>query len=139
MTVDTVTGGIIFFVGRLLFGLVLGFMGLAHFMSTDQMAEYATSKGVPYGRLAVLGSGLLLVLGGLSVAVGVYPIVGGAFVALFMLVVTPVMHDFWTIHDPDERQNQMTQFLKNTVIFGTALVFVELGGLSWPYALNIGL
>jgi putative oxidoreductase len=114
-------------------------MGLGHFMNTDQMVEYATSKGVPYGRLAVLGSGLLLVLGGLSVVTGIYPIVGGAFVALFMLVVTLVMHDFWTINDPEERQNQMTQFLKNTVIFGAALVFVELGGAAWPYALNIRL
>lgn len=138
MVLETVTGGIAFLVGRLVFGLVLAFMGLNHFMNTGEMAQYAESKGVPAVTAGVLVSGLLLVFGGLSIITGVYPVVGAAFIALFMLVVTPVMHDFWTVDDPEQRQAEMTNFMKNAVIFGASLVIMELGGTTWPLALNIG-
>ncbi|SEP09004.1 hypothetical protein SAMN04487948_113115 [Halogranum amylolyticum] len=60
-------------------------------------------------------------------------------IALFFLGVTPVMHDFWSVDDPQQRQAEMTNFLKNATLFGAALVLVALSGTAWPYALNIGL
>lgn len=80
----------------------------------------------------------MLVAGGLSIALGVYPLVGAAAVALFLLVVTPVMHDFWTVEDPDRRQAELTNVLKNATLFGAALVLGALSGTAWPYALNLG-
>jgi uncharacterized membrane protein YphA (DoxX/SURF4 family) len=118
---------------------VLAFMGLNHVTGLDGMSGYADAKGVPAPRLAVLGSGLALVAGGLAIALGVYPLVGAAVIALFFLVVTPVMHDFWTVEDPEQRQSEMTDFLKNATLFGAALVFVALGDAAWPYALGVGL
>lgn len=138
MVLETMTGGIAFLVGRLVFGLVIAFMGLNHFMNTGEMAQYAELKGVPAATVGVLVSGLFLVLGGLSIVAGIYPVVGAAFVGIFMLVVTPVMHDFWTIEDPEQRQAEMTNFMKNAVMFGASLVIIELGGTAWPLALNIG-
>ncbi len=81
----------------------------------------------------------MLIAGGLSIALGVYPLVGAAAIALFFLGVTPVMHDFWTVDDPEQRQSEMTDFLKNARLFGAALVLVAVSGTAWPYALNIGL
>jgi uncharacterized membrane protein YphA (DoxX/SURF4 family) len=139
MALETATGGLAFLVGRLVFGVLLGFMGLSHFTGLDGMSGYADAKGVPAPRLAVIASGVMLIVGGLALALGVYPLVGAAAIAVFFLVVTPVMHDFWTVDDPEQRQGEMTNFLKNATLFGAALVFGALSGTPWPYALNIGL
>ena len=139
MALETTAGGLAFLVGRLVFGVLLGFMGLSHFTELDGMSGYADAKGVPAPRLAVIVSGLMLIVGGLAIALGVYPLLGAAVIALFFLGVTPVMHDFWTVDDPEQRQSEMTNFLKNATLFGAALVLVALSGTAWPYALNIGL
>lgn len=139
MALDTAAGGVAFLLGRLLFGVLLGFMGLNHFTGVDEMSGYAASKGVPAPRIAVVVSGIILVGGGLSIAAGVYPLLGAAALGAFFLGVTPVMHDFWAVEDPEQRQSEMTDFLKNAALFGAALVFLALSSTTWPYALNVGL
>lgn len=141
MGFDLGFGGIAFLAGRLVFGFVLGFMGLNHFMDLEGMRGYADSKGVPAPGVAVVGSGLLLVLGGLAIVLGVFPVLGAAAIGVFFLGVTPIMHDFWTVDDPEQRQAEVTNFLKNTALFGAALLVLAVGGAvsEWPYALNIGL
>lgn len=137
MALETTAGGVAFLLGRVLIGGVLAFMGLNHFMQTDAMTGYAESRGIPVARLSVLGSGLVLVIGGLSIVLGLFPILGAAMLVLFHVVVTPTMHDFWNADDPETQQNEMTQFLKNAVITGAALVLVAVGGTSWPYSLHV--
>lgn len=137
MALETTAGGIAFLLGRILIGGVLAFMGLNHFQQTEAMAGYAESKGVPAPTLSVLVSGLMLVLGGVSIVLGLVPIVGAALIVLFHVVVTPTMHDFWNIDDPEQQQNEMTQFLKNAVITGAALLLVAIGGANWPYSLTV--
>mgnify|MGYP006299925753 CR=1 FL=1 len=58
-------------------------------------------------------------------------------VATFFVLVTPKMHDFWAV--PEDRQEELTNFLKNTELLGTALVFLALGDQVWGFALNVGL
>lgn len=139
MAVETIGGGLAFLLGRLVFGAVLGFMGVNHFSNLDSMSGYAGAKGVPAPRLGVIGSGLLLLFGGLAIILGMYPLLGAAAIAAFFLVVTPVMHDFWTVDDPEQRQGEMTNFLKNAALFGAAILIVAIGGSDWAYALNIGI
>lgn len=137
MALETTAGGIAFLLGRILVGGVLAFMGLNHFMQTDAMTGYAKSKSVPAARLSVLGSGLVLLLGGLSIVLGLFPVIGAALLVAFHVVVTPTMHDFWNVDDPEAQQNEMTQFLKNAVMTGAALLLIAVGGASWPYSLGI--
>lgn len=139
MALETVSNGLLLFVGRLIYGAILAFMGLNHFMNFGSMSGYAESKGVPAPSAAVTVSGLLLVLGGLSLIVGVYPMIGAVFVLVFFVFATPVMHNFWSIDDPEQRQAEMTNFLKNAALFGGALALLAITGASWPYSLGIGL
>ncbi len=127
----------VFFVARLLFGGVLAFTGLNHFVDVEGMAGYAEFKGLPAPRLSVLASGGLLVFGGLSLIAGVFPAVGAGALAVFLVVSGVTMHDFWTF-EGDEAQTEQTQFLKNVYGAGGALVFLALAAVPWPYALNIG-
>ncbi|KAB1196369.1 MULTISPECIES: DoxX family protein [Haloferax] len=127
-----------FLVARALFGAVVAFMGLNHFLNVDQMTGYAEMKGLPAPRFGVVFSGGMLVFGGLGIAAGVFPTVAAGAVALFLLVSTPLFHNFWAVPE-DQQQSEMTDFLKNTVMLGGALVFLALSAVSWPYAVGIGL
>ena len=138
MAIDTGLGAILVLVGRLLFGGLLAFQGLNHFMNTDEMAGYAGSNGVPAPRFGVIASGILLLLGGLGIILGVYPIVAAGMLAGFLVLMTPVMHDFWAAPE-EEQQNEMVDFIKNVELLGASLVFLVLGGETWGYALNIGI
>ncbi|WP_435124973.1 DoxX family protein [Halobaculum sp. D14] len=128
--------GVAFLLGRVLFGLVVAYMGLGHFQALDNYAGYAEAKGVPAPRLSAAFSGGMLAFGGLGIVLGVLPVLASGAVALFMLVSAVMIHDFWAVPD-DQKQDQMTQFQKNVIILGAALVFLSLANTTWPYALNI--
>ncbi|ACM57010.1 DoxX family membrane protein [Halorubrum lacusprofundi] len=136
---DSPFAGELFLLGRLLFGVTLAFMGLNHFMDVDTMAGYAEFKGLPAPRFSVIASGLVLVLGGLGVAAGAFPVLAAGALAAFLLISAVTMHDFWSIDDPEERQSEMTSFLKNVYGAGAALALLAVGGTAWPYALGLGL
>jgi putative oxidoreductase len=136
---DAAGAGVIFLLARVLFGGVLAFMGLNHFMNADEMAEYADFKGLPAPGFLVAASGVQLVVGGLGVAAGAYPVLAAGALATFLLVAAVTMHDFWSVDDPEEQQTEMTQFLKNVVAAGAALGFLALGGTEWPLAVGVGL
>ena len=138
MAFESAGAGVAFLVARLAFGLVVAFMGVNHFVNAGGMVPYAKAKGVPAAGLAVPFSGGMLLFGGLSIAAGVYPVVGAGAVAAFLLATTPVMHDFWAAPE-EEQQSEMTQFLKNVTMFGAALAFLALGSTAWPYAVGVGL
>lgn len=127
-----------FLIGRILFGAVLAFMGLNHFMNLDGMAEYAAYKGLPAPKLSVIASGALLVGAGLGVVTGIAPVLAGAGLAAFLLVSAVTMHDFWAFSG-EEQQTEMTQFLKNVALAGGALALAAVGTAEWPYAVNLGL
>ncbi|WP_137286638.1 DoxX family protein [Halorussus salinisoli] len=135
MAVETISS-VAFLVGRVLFGGVLAFMGLNHFLQADQMAGYAEAKGAPAPTLSVYASGGLLVLGGASIVLGVFPLVGAAALVAFLVVATPMFHDFWSVEDPERQQQEMTDFLKNVALVGGALVLLAVSGGSWPFALG---
>jgi len=135
---ETAGAEIIFLLARIVFGGVLTFMGLNHFMNAEEMTGYAEFKGLPAPTLSVLGSGGLLVFGGLSLITGIVPAIGTGALASFLLVSAVVMHDFWRM-EGEEARNEMTSFLKNVFGVGGALAFLAIAGSQWPYALNVGL
>lgn len=123
---------------RLLFGGVIAFMGLNHFLQLEQMTGYARFEGVPAPKLSVVASGVVLVLGGLGIIVGVFPFVSALAVAGFLVVAALTMHDFWAV-DEEEQQDEMTAFLKNVVMAGGALAIAVLATRNWAVGLGIGL
>lgn len=132
----TGTEGIVLLVGRILFGGIIAFTGLNHFMQTEEMTGYAQHKGLPAAKLGVLLSGVVLVLGGLSIVVGVFPVIGAFAVAGFLVIAALTFHDFWAVPE-DQKQTEMTHFLKNIALAGGAFAIAALGWETWAYALNV--
>ena len=138
MAIDAGLGAIGFLVARILFGGLLAFQGLNHFQNAGAMSGYAQSKGVPAARANVLFSGGMLIFGGLGIVLGVFPAIAAGAIAVFLLVTTPMMHDFWAVPE-DQQQGEMTNFIKNVELLGASLVFLVLSSEPWAYAIGLGL
>ena len=116
--------------GRVLFGGFFVYSGLHHFISLHELASFAAAKGTPLPELAVAGSGAMVLVGGLSVLTGVFPRVGAALIILFLVGVTPAMHNFWAEQGP-MRVADMGNFFKNVALIGGACVAAALP-TPWP-------
>lgn len=92
---------------------------------------------MPAPKAAVAGSGVLLILGGVSLLLGVLPMIGCILLLIFLAGVSPMMHDFWRIHDPQQRASEMINFTKNLALAGAVLMILVMPGL-WPLSLWIG-
>lgn len=108
-------------IGLVLFGgyFVLG--GAMHFMNLSMMTEYAGSKGVPAPKLAAAGTGILLMVAGLGIVFGIYRPLSLLAIAAFLVVITPIMHNFWKTADANARMVDMQMFLKNAALLGASL------------------
>jgi len=128
-TQTSAISGPIVLLGRLLFGLIFILAGPNHFSS--QTIAYSASRGVPLASLAVPFSGVLAILGGLSILLGYRAKIGAWLIALFLVGVTPMLHNFWAVSDPMAHQMQFIMFMKNVSMLGGALLISQLGAGPW--------
>lgn len=111
-----------YLIGRVLFSAIFLASGFGHLANAEEMSRYAASKGAPAPKASVLGTGVMLLAGGLSVLLGVWMEIGTWLLALFLFAAAFTMHDFWTIEDPGERSGQQAHFMKNLALAGAAIV-----------------
>jgi putative oxidoreductase len=116
-------GGVIL-AGRVFFSLIFVLAGLNHF--SKQTIAFAASQGVPLASVAVPLSGVIAVVGGLSILLGYRAKLGAWLIVLFLAGVTP-LHNFWAVHDPMLAQMQMAMFMKNISMLGGALLISQFG------------
>lgn len=109
-------------IGRVLFVILFLSSAFGHFTQTKNMAGYAQSKGVPMPELAVLGSGVLLLLGGLSILLGIWADLGALLLVIMLIPTAVIMHRFWDETDTETTQTEMIQFNKDIALAGAALM-----------------
>lgn len=126
---------IAFLIGRIILGLYYIMMGVNHFTRLNIMSGYAGSKGVPAPSLAVIVSGILLLIGGLSIITGFQPLIGVIALVIFFLPVTFMMHNFWAVEDEQMKQGEMVNFMKNLALMASALIFLA---IPQPWPLSLG-
>jgi putative oxidoreductase len=126
-----------FVIGRLFFGGFFLYNGINHLRNRRRMAPYVESKGVPNPELAVALSGVPLIIGGASLLLGIKPKLGAAAILGFLVGVSPIMHDFWRNEDPNERQNNMINFMKNAALAGGAFALMRVDE-PWEASVPVG-
>ena len=124
----------IFLIGRMLLGGFFLHGGYKHFKFINMMAGYSQSKGVPAPKAAVALTGLLLLTGGLSILLGVYPTVGALALVTFFVPVTYLMHAFWKVADPQAKMGETVNFSKNIALLGATLMLLSIPQ-PWPLSL----
>lgn len=116
----------LFLLGKVLFGGFFIMSGYNHFKNLVAYTGYAQSKGVPMAKLAVLVTGIMLILGGAGVLLGIYVQCALVLLALFLIFTTPKMHTYWKISDPMMKAGERVNFYKNVALLGGVLMLLAL-------------
>jgi putative oxidoreductase len=115
-------------IGRILFSLIFLMSGLmGHLIGASGTAAYAASAGLPAPMALVVISGIIALLGALSIILGYKAKLGAWLIVLFLIPVTFTMHKFWTVTDPMQAQIAMSLFMKNIALIGAALMITYFG------------
>ncbi len=112
-------------VGRILYSSIFLMSAPGHF--TAATIAYSAGKGVPLASIAVPLSGAVALLGGLSILLGFKAKYGAWLIVIFLVPVTFMIHDFWTVTEPMMRQMQQIHFMKNLAMLGAALMIAHFG------------
>lgn len=112
-------------IGRALFSLIFIQAVIAHF--SGGAIDAASAHGVPLATLVVPLAGILACIGGVMVLLGYRARFGAFLLLLFLVPVTLVMHDFWSISDPAQAAMQRAHFFKNAALAGTTLLLMYHG------------
>jgi len=112
--------------GRQLFSIIFILSSASHFKPPT--VEYAARHGVPLPELLVPLSGIVALVGGLSVLLGYRTRIGAGLLALFLIPVTLMMHNFWAAPDAASFQIERALFLRNVALLGGALLVAYFGG-----------
>src|SRR5579862_3999163 len=105
-------------IGRALFASIFIASVFGHFTSAEINA--AAAHGVPLATVVVPVSGIIALLGGISVLLGYRARFGALLLVIFLVPVTLVMHKFWGVSDPEVAQMQKIMFMKNMSMLGGA-------------------
>ena len=117
---------IVLVIARVLFALIFISSGISHLTKLEAMTGYAQYKEVPAAKFSVLLSGLMILIGGLYIAFGVYADLGALLLALFLIPTAFLMHAFWKETDPTSKQNESIGFFKDLSLAGAALIIFAL-------------
>lgn len=117
---------IVLIVGRVLFAVLFISSGVSHLAKLEAMTGYAQYKKIPAAKLSVILSGLMILLGGLYIAFGIYADLGALLIALFLVPAAFLMHAFWKETDATAKQNESIGFFKNLSLAGAALIIFVL-------------
>lgn len=110
--------------GRLLYSLIFILAGISHF--SHETIQMAADHGFPMASFLVPASGVLLLLGGLSILLGVKARYGAWLIVIVMVPLTLCIHRFWGVHE-SMQMLQKIMFLKNLSMIGAALIIAYFG------------
>jgi uncharacterized membrane protein YphA (DoxX/SURF4 family) len=124
---------VVFLIARILYSALFLGSAMAHLTKTEAMAGYVAAKGIPLAKPLTQLTGVQILLGGLSVLLGVWGDLGSLLLALFLIPTAVLMHGFWKETDPMSRQMEMVQFNKDVALGGAALAFY------WVFGHDVGI
>ncbi len=111
--------------GRIFYSAIFIGSGIGHFFG--ETINYAEMHGVPMAEFMVPASGIIALLGGISILLGYKARLGAWLIVIFLIPVTLMMHNFWTVHEPSLRMVQHAMFMKNLSMLGAALLITYFG------------
>lgn len=118
-------GAVLIIVGRLLLGGYFVQAGVRNFMKFELHTGILEKKGVPAPRISLAVALAVQVLGGLSVALGIFPAIGAIGLILFTIAANYLYHNF-TQFTGAERQSHLSSVLTNAAIVGGFLLVIAI-------------
>ena len=121
-------------IGRLVVGGMYLGAGISNLTALDARIGYAASKGLVAPTFFVPAASILLVVGAVSVLTGFRPQLGLAAIAVFLVGVTPVMHNFWALQGLP-RELELHFFMGNLGLLGGAVLALAIPR-PWPLSVD---
>ncbi|MEE9287060.1 MAG: DoxX family protein [Gammaproteobacteria bacterium] len=118
-------------VGRILLAAIFIVAGMNKLLNFGGTAAYMESAGLPMVEVLLVATIVIELGGGLMIALGWNARWAALAIFLFIIPVTLIFHDFWTV-EGQEMQNQLNHFMKNLAIMGGMLYVIVMG--SGPYS-----
>jgi putative oxidoreductase len=112
-----------FVLGRVFLGAHFFIAGIRNLGILELWTTRMVGRGVPQARMALIVGFAVQTLGGASVALGLWPALGGAALILFTIVATVLWHNFWD-YSGDERRVHINFNLTNMALIGALLMVV---------------
>jgi putative oxidoreductase len=112
--------------GRMLLALLFVISGFGKIPGFQGTVGNIASKGLPMPQVLAALAVLIELGGGIAIALGWKTRWVAAAMILFMIVITPIFHNFWAA-PLDQVINQQTNFMKNVSILGGFLILFAFG------------
>jgi len=103
-------------------------------MNFNGTVELMAAQGVPSPTILLGGAIAFLLLGGLSILLGLWGRFGALLLLIFLAAATYYFHDFWKLPPdtpPERMQMEVISFLKNLALMGTMLFLIANGTGPW--------
>ena len=100
--------------------------GINKLLNIQETVATMTKVGIPMPNLLVFGAIAFLLVGGLSVVLGLFTRVGTVLLMIFLVMATYYFHAFWSVPE-DQFKTQMIAFQKNLGLMG-GLLFLFANG-----------
>ena len=124
----------LFLAGRTLLALYFILPGAMEVMNFSGTAEYMATHGMLFIPFFLVLTIVIQIGGGLCLALGYRVQIVAFLLASLVLVISLVLHDFWTMEDGLQKAHETQNFIKNMAIMAGLLVLA--GGhrtLSQPF------
>lgn len=125
--------GVVFLLIRFTLGGYFAWQGAQHLNAygREHLIAYARSRSVPLPLAAVPLSGLMLLVGGVSLVMGLFPATGVALLVGFLVPAAFVMHPFWRVADAAARAGERSRFWRNAALAVATLALLVVPQ-PWP-------
>jgi len=122
---DAVTDGVAL-IARIVMSIMFITSGIGKMVGFGPTVEHIADKGVPFPEIAAVIAILVELGGGLSVLFGWKTRWTALAYVVFLIVITPIFHNFWTMEGAARMANNIN-FMKNVTILGGFLLLYAFG------------
>ena len=117
--------------GRVLLGIYFILPGINKVTDFDGNSQYMAEHGMVFIPFFLVLTIILQIGGGLAMVAGYRTKLVAFMLAGLTLVISLVMHDFWTMEPGLQTSHEAQNFVKNMAIMAGLLVAGGLGGGAW--------
>ena len=112
--------------GRILIALIFVLSGWGKITGFAGTAGMIASKGLPMPEVLAGIAAAIEFLGGIALMVGFRARWAALLFAIFLIVISPIFHNFWAMEGAQRMANQIN-FMKNVSILGAMLMVIAFG------------
>jgi putative oxidoreductase len=113
-------------IARIVISIMFITSGFGKLMGFGPTVEHIAAKGVPLPEIAAVIAILIELGGGIAVLFGWKTRWVALAYVVFLIVITPIFHDFWTMQGAERMANNIN-FMKNLTILGGFLLLYAFG------------